>query len=70
MGETFRIYGKMKQLIHNLDGKHHRKTSLWKPRRRWKDCIKMYFSEMKYERMPWIQMTQEMVQRRGFVNTL
>jgi len=45
------------------------KKSLGRPRHRWEDNIKMYLTEIRIDGAKWVQLTQDRVQWRGFVNT-
>jgi hypothetical protein len=41
-----------------------------RPRRRWEDNIKMDLREIVIDRVNWIQLAQDRVQWRAFVNTV
>jgi hypothetical protein len=43
---------------------------LGKPRRRWEDNIKMDLREIRMDGQNWIQLAQDRVQWRAFVNTV
>jgi hypothetical protein len=51
-------------------GKLERKGPLERPRRRWEDNIRMYLKEIGWEGVDWIQLAQNRVQWRAFVNTV
>jgi transposase len=53
-----------------LVGRHEWKRPLGKPRRRWKDNIKMYLREIGIDGANWIQLAWDRVQWRAFVNTV
>jgi hypothetical protein len=46
------------------------KKSLGRPRHRWEDNIKMYLTEIRIDGAKWVQLTQDRVQWRAFVNTV
>jgi hypothetical protein len=45
-----------------LIGKPQEKTLLWRPRRKWEECIKMDFREISCEGMDLTEFTQDTVQ--------
>jgi hypothetical protein len=51
-----------------LVGRPEGKRSLGRPRRRWEDNIKMDFGEIGIDGANWIQLAQNRVQWRAFVN--
>jgi hypothetical protein len=53
-----------------LVGRPEGKRPLGRPRRRWEDNIKMDLSEIRIDRANWIQLVQDRVQWRTFVNTV
>jgi hypothetical protein len=53
-----------------LVGKPEGKRPLRRPRRSWKDNIKMDFREIGIDGANWIQLAQDRVQWRTFVNTV
>jgi transcription termination factor 2 len=53
-----------------LAGRSEGKRPLGRPRRRWKDNIKMDLREIGIDGANWIQLAQHMVQWRAFVNTV
>jgi hypothetical protein len=53
-----------------LVGRPEGKRPLGKPRRRWEDNIKVELREMGIDGANWIQLTQNRVQWRAFVNTV
>jgi transcription termination factor 2 len=53
-----------------LVGKSEGKRPLGRPRRRWKDNIKMDLGEKGIKGANWIQLAQDSVQWRAFVNTV
>jgi hypothetical protein len=59
--ETFRGF-----LVVRPEGKR----PVGRPRRRWKDNIKLDLGEIGIDGANWIQVTQDRVQRRSFVNTV
>jgi hypothetical protein len=63
MGEGRRVY-------RVLVGRPEGKKPLGRPRRRWEDNIKMDLGEIWIDGANWIQLTQDRVQWRAFVNTV
>jgi hypothetical protein len=53
-----------------LVGKPKGKRPLRRPRRRWEDNIKMDLREIGIDEANWIQLAQDRVQCRAFVNTI
>jgi hypothetical protein len=53
-----------------LVGRPEGKTPLGRPRRRWEDNIKLDFREIWIDEANWIQLAQDRVQWRAFVNTV
>jgi hypothetical protein len=53
-----------------LVGRPEGKRPLGRPRRRWDNNITMDLSEIGIEGAKWIQLAQDRVQRRAFVNTV
>jgi hypothetical protein len=53
-----------------LGGKPEGNTSHGKLRSRWKDNIKMYLKEIECECSNWVQVAQNSIQWRSFVNTV
>jgi hypothetical protein len=53
-----------------LIGRPEGKRQLGKPRRRWEDNIKMDLREIGIDGVNWIQLSQDRVQWRPFVNTV
>jgi len=51
-------------------GEGRGKTPLGRPRRRWEDNIKLYLREIGTDGANWIQLAQDRVQWRAFVNTV
>jgi hypothetical protein len=51
-------------------GKTEGKRPLGRPKRRWKDTIKMDIREVGCEGVSWIQLAVDMVQRWALVNTI
>jgi transposase len=63
MGEGRGVY---RILVRRPEGKR----PLGRPRRRWEDNIKLVLREMGIEGVNWIQLAQDRVQWRAFVNTV
>jgi hypothetical protein len=53
-----------------LVGRSEGKRPLGRPRRRWEDNIKMDLEEIGIDGENWIQLAQDRVQGRAFVNTV
>jgi hypothetical protein len=53
-----------------LVGRPEGKRPLGRPRRRWEDNIKMDLWGIEIDEENWIQLTQDRVQWRAFVNTV
>jgi hypothetical protein len=53
-----------------LDGRPEGKRPLGRPRHRWEDNIKMDLGEIRIDEANWIQLAQDRVQWRAFVNTV
>jgi hypothetical protein len=53
-----------------LVGRPESKRPLRRLRRRWEDNIKLYLREIEIDGANWIQMAQDRVQWRAFVNTV
>jgi hypothetical protein len=53
-----------------LVGRPEGKKSLERPRRKWEDNIKMDLREIGIDEANWIQLAQDSVQCRAFVNTV
>jgi hypothetical protein len=53
-----------------LVGRPEGKRPLGRPRRRWEDNIKMYLTERGIDGAKWIQVAQDRIQWRAFVNTV
>jgi hypothetical protein len=53
-----------------LVGRSEGKRPLVRPRRKWEDNIKMDLREIGIDGANWIQLAQDMIQWRAFVNTV
>jgi hypothetical protein len=53
-----------------LVGRPEGKRPMGRPRRRWEDNINMDITEIVIDGENWIQLSQDRVQRRAFVNTV
>jgi hypothetical protein len=49
-------------------GKHERKIPLERPKSRWEENIKVDFKEMLCDKVDWIHLAQDRIQRRTFVD--
>jgi hypothetical protein len=63
MGEDSEVY-------RLLTGKPGGKRPLERPRRRWEDRIRIYFREIGWESLYWIQLAQDRDRWRVVVNTV
>jgi hypothetical protein len=68
-GHVARI-GEGRGVYRVLVGRPEGKRPLGRPRRRWKDNSKMDLREIGIDRANWIQLAQDRVQWRAFVNTV
>jgi hypothetical protein len=62
--------GERRGVCRFLVGRPKGKRSLGRPRRRWEDNIKMDLREIGFDGVNWIQLAQDRVQWRAFVNTV
>jgi hypothetical protein len=53
-----------------LFGRSEGKRPLGRPRRRWKDNVKLNLKEIGIDGANWIQLAQDRVQWRAFINTV
>jgi hypothetical protein len=68
-GHVARI-GEVRGVYRVLVGRPEGKRSLGRPRRRWEDNIMMDLREIGIDGANWIQLAQDRVQWRAFVNTV
>jgi hypothetical protein len=68
-GHVARI-GEGRDVYRVLVGRPEGKRPMGRPRRRWKDNIKMDLGEIGIDRANWIRLAQDRVQWRAFVNTV
>jgi transposase len=61
--------GEGKDVYRVLVGRPEGKRALGRPRRRWEDNIKMDIRDIGIDGANWIQLAQDMIQWRAFVNT-
>jgi hypothetical protein len=61
---------KRKHIRRILMGKPEGKRLLGRPRRRWVDNIKMYFREIGWDGMNWIDLAEDRDQWTALVNTV
>jgi hypothetical protein len=62
--------GEGRSVYRVLVGRPEGKRPLERPRRRWEDNIKMNLREIGIDAANWIQLAQDRVQWRAFVNTV
>ena len=67
MGHVARV-GERRGLYRVLEEKPERKIQLGRPRRRWRDNIKLYLLGMGWRGMDWIVLAQDRVRWRAVVN--
>jgi hypothetical protein len=70
MNWTCGTHGEGRGAYRVLVGRPEDKRPLGRPRRRWEDNIKMDLGEIGIDRANWIQLAQDRVQWRAFVNTV
>jgi hypothetical protein len=58
-GGAFRAYGESRGVYRILVGKHEGKRPLVRPRHEWVYNIKMDLQEVGYERMDWIEVSED-----------
>jgi hypothetical protein len=68
MGRACSTNGAKRNAYSILLGKPERKRPLGRPRRRWVNNIKIDLREIGLDGMDWIDLAQNMNQRRAFVN--
>jgi len=59
VGGAYGTYGRQMSCIIVFGGETRGKSSLARPRRKWKDNIKTHFQEVGWEGMGWIDLTQD-----------
>jgi hypothetical protein len=69
VGETCGTHGG-RGVYRVLVGRLAGKRPLGRPRRKWKDNIKMDLRQIGIDGANWIRLAQDRVQRRGFVKTV
>jgi hypothetical protein len=62
--------GEKRNAYRILVGKPEGMRQLGRPKRRWVDSIKMYFREIGWDGVDWIDMAQDRGQWRALVNTV
>jgi hypothetical protein len=62
--------GKGRRVYRVLVGRPEDKRPLGRPRRRWKDNIKLYLMEIGIDGANWIRLAQDRIQWQAFVNTV
>jgi hypothetical protein len=70
VSRTFSTHGEGRNVYRTLVERPKGKRPLGRPRRRWKNNIKMDFREIGIEGANWIQLAQDIIQWRVFVNTV
>jgi hypothetical protein len=70
VGGTRGSHGEGRDVYRVLVGRPEGKRPLGRPRRRWEDNIKMDLREFGIDEANWIQLAQDSVQLRAFVNTV
>jgi hypothetical protein len=63
-------WGEGRGVYRVLIGKPEVKRPLGRPRRRWKENIKMDLREIRIDGANWIRLAEDRVQLRTFVNTI
>jgi hypothetical protein len=62
--------GKRRGVYSVLVGRPEGKRSLGRPRRRWENNIELDLSEIRIDEANWIQLSQDRVRWRAFMNTM
>ena len=70
MGWACSTHGARRGLYEVLLGNPEGKRSLWRPRRRWEDNIKMDFQEEGFGGIDWIELAQDRESRRELVSAV
>jgi hypothetical protein len=70
MGESCSTYEREERCIHGFGCEDRREENTGKTRRRSEDNIKMGLKEIGIDGAKWIQLTQDRVRWRAFVNTI
>jgi hypothetical protein len=71
MGRACSTIGEKRNAYRALVGKTEGKRPLGRPRRKWVDNIKMYFTELGWDGVDWIDVAQDRYQwRRVLLNTV
>jgi hypothetical protein len=70
VGWTCGMHGDRRGVYRILVGRPEGKRPLGRPGCRWEDNIKMDFREIRIDEANWIQLAQDRVQWRAFVNTV
>jgi hypothetical protein len=70
MGGACRAYGEEERRVQGFNVKPEEKSTMGKPRHRWKDNIKVDFQEVGCGVMDWIELAQDRNRRRALVNAV
>jgi hypothetical protein len=70
MDKTYSTPGGEEECVQGFGGKHRRKETTMKTRRRWEDNIKMYLREIGWGGMNWIDLAEDRDQWRALMNTV
>jgi len=70
VGRTCSTHGERRDIYRVLVGRPEGKIPLGRPRRRWEDNINLDLREIGIDGANWIQLAQDSVQWRAFVNTV
>jgi hypothetical protein len=62
--------GNRRSVYRVLVGRPEGKRPLGRPRRRWENNVRLDLWEIRIDGANWIQLAQDRVQRRAFVNTV
>jgi hypothetical protein len=70
VGGTYGMHGEGRGVYRVFVGRPEGKRPLGRPKRRWKNNIKMDIREIGIDGANWIRLAQDRIQWRAFVNTV
>jgi hypothetical protein len=69
-GMKITLMEEMRDAYIKLSGEYERKRPIGRPKRRWKNNIKIHLKEMGYEGVDWTILAQDRVQWRDLVSSI